>query len=67
MLEALPHVGSIVPGGDHERVTRLLPMIRATIDERASRYSAVSASTVTDYRRLSGRPTSRASSGSSTT
>ncbi len=56
MLEALPHVGSIVPGGDHERVTRLLRMIRSTIDERASRYSAVSASTVTDYRRLGGRP-----------
>ncbi|MEO7447152.1 MAG: FtsK/SpoIIIE domain-containing protein, partial [Humibacillus sp.] len=55
MLEALPHVGSIVPGGDHERVTRLLRMLRATIDERASRYSAVSAATITDYRRLSGR------------
>ena len=56
MLEALPHVGSIVPGGDHERVTRLLRMLRATIDERASRYSAVSAATITDYRRLAGRP-----------
>lgn len=55
MLEALPHVGSIVPGGDHERVTRLIRMLRATIDERASRYSAVSAATITDYRRLSGR------------
>ena len=56
MLETLPHVGSIVPGGDHERVTRLLRMLRATIDERASRYSAVSAATITDYRRLAGRP-----------
>ena len=56
MLESLPHVGSIVPGGDHERVTRLLRMLRATIDERASRYSAVSASTITDYRRIAGRP-----------
>ncbi|GAA5016567.1 FtsK/SpoIIIE domain-containing protein [Terrabacter aeriphilus] len=56
MLEALPHVGSIVPGGDHERVTRLLRMLRATIDERASRYSGVSAATITDYRRLAGRP-----------
>ncbi|MHA3835139.1 FtsK/SpoIIIE domain-containing protein [Terrabacter sp. AAH1] len=54
MLETLPHVGSIVPGGDHERVTRLLRMLRATIDERATRYSAVSAATITDYRRLSG-------------
>jgi len=56
MLEALPHVGSIVPGGDHERVTRLLRMLRATIDERATRYSAVSAATITDYRRLAGHP-----------
>lgn len=56
MLESLPHVGSIVPGGDHERVTRLLRMLRATIDERASRYSAVSAATITDYRRIAGRP-----------
>ena len=56
MLEALPHVGSIVPGGDHERVTRLLRMLRATIDERAARYSAVSAGAITDYRRIAGRP-----------
>ncbi len=56
MLEALPHVGSIVPGGDHERVTRLLRMLRATIDERAGRYQGVSASTITDYRRLAGDP-----------
>ncbi|MDV3219941.1 FtsK/SpoIIIE domain-containing protein [Intrasporangium sp.] len=56
MLEALPHVGSIIPGGDHERVTRLLRHLRATIDERAARYSAVSAATITDYRRLAGRP-----------
>ena len=56
MLESLPHVGSIIPGGDHERVTRLLRTLRATIDERASRYSAVSAATITDYRRLAGRP-----------
>jgi S-DNA-T family DNA segregation ATPase FtsK/SpoIIIE len=56
MLEALPHVGSIVPGGDHERVTRLLRHLRDTIDERASRYSAVSAGTITDYRRLAARP-----------
>ena len=56
MLESLPHVGSIVPGSDHERVTRLLRTLRATIDERAGRYSTVSAATITDYRRLAGRP-----------
>ena len=54
MLEQLPHVGSVVPGGDHERVVRLLRHLRAVIDERAVRYSKVSASTITEYRRLSG-------------
>ena len=48
--------GAIVRGDDHERVTRLLRLLRATIDERASRYSAVSAATITDYRRLADRP-----------
>ena len=51
MLECLPHVGSIVPGADHERLTRLLMFLRATIDERALRYSRASAATITDYRR----------------
>jgi S-DNA-T family DNA segregation ATPase FtsK/SpoIIIE len=37
-------------------VTRLLRHLRDTIDERASRYSAVSAGTITDYRRLAARP-----------
>jgi S-DNA-T family DNA segregation ATPase FtsK/SpoIIIE len=54
VLEELPHVGSIVGGGDHERVGRLLDMLRTTIDERAARYSKVSAGTITDYRRLAG-------------
>ena len=67
MLEALPHVGSIVPGGDDERVTRLLRMLRATIDERAvallgrqrRRRSPSTAGSPVD-------PTSRGSSCSST-
>ena len=54
MLEQLPYVGSIVPGGDHERVVRLLRHLRSVVDERAVRYSKVSASTITEYRRLSG-------------
>nr|WP_246319971.1 FtsK/SpoIIIE domain-containing protein [Nocardioides kongjuensis] len=54
MLEQLPHVGSIIPGGDHERVTRLLAWVRAEIDERAARYSAVNAGTLTQYRKESG-------------
>ena len=55
MLEALPHVGSVIYAGDDERVVRLLTMLRETIDERALRYSQVSAATITDYRRLAGR------------
>ena len=54
MLEELPHVGSIISGSDHERVTRVLGMLRETIDDRALRYSKVNAATITDYRRLSG-------------
>jgi len=56
MLESLPHVGSIVAGTDHERLTRLLLFLRATIDDRGVRYSAARASTITDYRRLAVAP-----------
>jgi S-DNA-T family DNA segregation ATPase FtsK/SpoIIIE len=56
MLECLPHVGSIVPGADHERLTRLLRFLRETIDDRAGRYSAASAATIADYRRLADSP-----------
>jgi len=56
MLESLPHVGSIVAGADHERLTRLLLFLRATIDDRAVRYSKARASTITDYRRLAVAP-----------
>jgi S-DNA-T family DNA segregation ATPase FtsK/SpoIIIE len=57
MLEPLPHVGSVVDGGDHERLVRLMTMLRETIDERAVRYSRANAATITDYRRLSGEDT----------
>ncbi|MEO8519097.1 MAG: FtsK/SpoIIIE domain-containing protein [Dermatophilaceae bacterium] len=56
MLESLPHVGSIVAGADHERLTRLLLLLRETIDDRAGRYSAARASTITDYRHLADAP-----------
>lgn len=56
MLDDLPHVGSIVAGNDPERVSRLLSFLRETIDERAVRYSRASASTISEYRRLAGRP-----------
>jgi S-DNA-T family DNA segregation ATPase FtsK/SpoIIIE len=54
MLEELPHVGSIIAGTDHERISRLLGMLRERIDDRAVRYSRAGAGTITDYRRLSG-------------
>jgi S-DNA-T family DNA segregation ATPase FtsK/SpoIIIE len=56
ILEPLPHVGGIIPGVDDERVGRLLTMLRATVDERAARYSAVGAGTLTAYRQLADRP-----------
>lgn len=56
MIEPLPHVGSVVYGGEHERIARLLTMLRETIDERAMRYSRISAATITDYRRLAQAP-----------
>ena len=56
MLETMPQVGSIVPGSDHERLTRLLMFLRETIDQRAVRYSRASAATVTDYRRIAEAP-----------
>jgi len=56
MLEDLPHVGSIVAGGDHERVVRLLRWLRGLIDERALRYSKVDAATITDYRDIAHAP-----------
>ena len=50
MLTELPHVGSIIQGSDHERVTRLLGWLRAEIDERAHRFSQYNAGSLTQYR-----------------
>ncbi|WP_435201423.1 FtsK/SpoIIIE domain-containing protein [Janibacter sp. GS2] len=55
MLEELPHVGSIISGQDEERVKRLITMLRETIEERAVRYSKANATTITAYRKLTGR------------
>ncbi len=56
VLQALPHVGAVVNGDDHERIVRLLRLLRASIDERAARYAALNAGTIADYRRLSDQP-----------
>ncbi len=56
MLEPLPHVGAVISGDDTERVMRLLTMLRAELDRRSQEYSAVDASTITEYRSLAGKP-----------
>jgi len=56
MLEALPHVGSIVSGDDPERIVRLLRLLRGIVDDRSVRYSEVNAGTIVDYRRIANAP-----------
>lgn len=56
MLSDLPHVGSIIAGSDHERISRLLSDVRALIDERAARYAQTKAGTITEYRDLAAAP-----------
>jgi len=56
MLADLPHVGSVIPGDEHDRVRRLLRTLLATADDRARRYAAVRAGTITEYRHLAGQP-----------
>lgn len=53
-LELLPHVGSVVPGDDAERVQRMLRMLDALLDRRGRAFSEVNAASLTEYRRLSG-------------
>lgn len=55
MLTPLPNVGAIIPGDDLERGSRLLGTLRALLDERATTFPAVNASTITEYRALTGR------------
>jgi S-DNA-T family DNA segregation ATPase FtsK/SpoIIIE len=61
VLEALPHVGSVIAGDDTERVTRLLRTLRERIDQRAVAFAAVRASSLPEYRRSApdGPTTSR--------
>lgn len=56
MLELLPHVGSVIPGDDVERVGRLLRQLKQTLDGRAERYSAVNAGSIEEFRSLSSQP-----------
>ncbi len=56
MLADLPHVGSIVAGSDHERIVRLITMLRGIVDDRALRYSRVTAGTIGEYRAKADAP-----------
>ena len=53
-LEIMPHVGSIVPGADDERVARLLRTLGGWVTERADRFGAVNAGSLPEYRELAG-------------
>jgi S-DNA-T family DNA segregation ATPase FtsK/SpoIIIE len=58
-LEALPHVGSIIPGDDAERVQRIMRSLGGILDDRAKRFSAANASSIAEYRELTGRDEAR--------
>jgi S-DNA-T family DNA segregation ATPase FtsK/SpoIIIE len=54
-LEALPHVGSIISGDDAERVQRILRSLARILDDRGKRFSAANASSLSEYRELTGK------------
>ena len=58
-LEALPHVGSIVAGDDAERIQRVMRMLGDLLDERGKRFSDANASSLTEYRKITGKDESR--------
>jgi S-DNA-T family DNA segregation ATPase FtsK/SpoIIIE len=55
-LEQLPNVASIIRGDDAERVSRLVTHLRDEVDDRVSRFMAVNASTLGQYRAAACRP-----------
>ncbi|MBG6056292.1 S-DNA-T family DNA segregation ATPase FtsK/SpoIIIE [Salinibacterium sp. CAN_S4] len=59
MLEALPHVGSIVSGDDPERVIRLMRKLKGILEDRGQRYAEVNAGSIVDYRRNANAPDER--------
>jgi len=56
MLADLPHVGAIIAADEGDRLRRLMRTLLAAADDRARRYAAVRAGTVTEYRRVAGQP-----------
>ncbi|WP_309066653.1 FtsK/SpoIIIE domain-containing protein [Microbacterium sp.] len=51
-LAALPHVGSVVDGGDVERIQRLFRTLDREMDRRSAAFAAASAGSVQEYREL---------------
>ncbi|MDL9978206.1 FtsK/SpoIIIE domain-containing protein [Microbacterium sp. ASV49] len=56
MLEQLPHVGAVIGADDAERTIRLLRMLKGQLEDRAARFAAANAASITEYRRLANRP-----------
>jgi len=56
VLADLPHVGAIIAADEGDRVRRLMRLLLATADDRARRYAAVRAGTITEYRSGGGAP-----------
>jgi DNA segregation ATPase FtsK/SpoIIIE, S-DNA-T family len=56
MLAELPHVGAVIAADEGDRVRRLMRMLLAMADDRARRYAAVRAGTITEYRSGGGAP-----------
>jgi len=56
MLADLPHVGAVIAADEGDRVRRLMRMLLAMADDRARRYAAVRAGTITEYRSGGGAP-----------
>jgi S-DNA-T family DNA segregation ATPase FtsK/SpoIIIE len=52
MLEGLPQVAAVVAGDDVERIGRVLRRLTTLLEDRSRRFTAVNASTITEYRRL---------------
>ncbi|MCU1406044.1 MAG: hypothetical protein JWQ43_2347 [Glaciihabitans sp.] len=56
MLQAMPHVGSVIPGDDQERVVRLLKWLKEELIVRGEAYAKVNAGTIVEYRTLANKP-----------
>lgn len=55
-LAVLPHVAAIVDGDDQEGLSRVLRRIKEAIDDRASRFAAARADSLSEYRNRAERP-----------